>query len=340
MLKTRDNIITGEKNFWLFLENTKKRVESELLTLISKNSDLRLSEKIEYTLSSKGKRLRPLMVILSAQSVGANREDVMALAMAIELLHIASLVHDDILDQDKFRHEKPTVHEKWSINEGILIGDALIAMAMNLVADYGKELMKITSETGLTLCDGEYMDVSMTSIEMTEKEYFEKIAKKSASLFKAATRCGAISGGGSDLEVKCLTDFGEHIGIAYQINDDISDIFLGRDNVQKDLIKHRISLPLIHLYEESSLVERKKLFNDIQNLENEDGTSNNVVIARILQNLETKGSLDYCNNKVNEYIDRSIADIQSLKESDFKFYLFQITELLKTNQGDTKISKK
>ncbi len=333
MLGTRDNIITDEKAFRFYLENTKKLVESELPNLISRNADLRLIEKIEYTLLSHGKRFRPLMVILSAQSVGANREDVMALAIGIELLHIATLVHDDILDQNKFRRDKPTAHEKWSVNDAILIGDALIALAINLLADYGKKLMKIASETGLALCDGEYMDVSMTSIKMSENEYLEKIRKKSASLFQAATQCGAIAGGGSDLEVKCLADFGEHIGIAYQISDDLSDIFSSRDGVPKDLRKRRISLPLIHLYEESSLVERKNLFNNLQNVATEDGALKNVAIARILQNLETKGSLDYCRKKVNEYVDRSIADIQRLRESDFKFYLSQIAKLLKHSQG-------
>jgi geranylgeranyl pyrophosphate synthase len=226
-------VIPDRKMFQSYVENTKQLVESELSNLVSRIADLRIHEKMKYALLSRRKRLRPVMVILSAQSVGGNREDVMSLALAIELLHTATLVHDDILDQDKFRRDVPAVHEKWSINDAILVGDAMISLAINLTADYGREIMKIASETGLALCDGEYMDVSTTSTEISENEYLEKIRKKSASLFKTATQCGTIAGGGSDLEVKCLADFGEHFGMAYQLSDDLSDITSLREAFQK-----------------------------------------------------------------------------------------------------------
>lgn len=167
-------VIPDEKTFQSYVENTKQLVESELSNLISRIAGIRLHEKMEYALLSHGKRLRPLMVILSAQSVGGNQDDVMSLALAIELLHTATLVHDDILDQDKFRRNVPTVHEKWSVNDAILVGDAMISLSINLAADYGREILKIGSETGLALCDGEYMDVSITSIKISENEYLEK----------------------------------------------------------------------------------------------------------------------------------------------------------------------
>jgi len=329
---TRAYVIPDEKTFQ-YVENTKQLVESELSNLISRIADLKLHGKIEYALLSHGKRLRPLMVILSAQSVGGNREDVMSLALAIELLHTATLVHDDILDQDKFRRDVPAVHEKWSVNEAILVGDAMISLAINLTADYGREILKIASETGLALCDGEYMDVSITSTKMSKNEYLEKIRKKSASLFQAATHCGAIVGGGSDVEVKCLADFGEHFGMAYQLRDDLSDMTSLRDGIPKDLRKSRISLPLIHLYKSSSLVERETLLNDLQILARKDRAVKKIVLDRILQNLKAKGSLGYCGKKINQYIDQSIADIQSLRDTSFKFHLIQMAKSLGPNGG-------
>lgn len=325
---TKAHVIADEKSFQSYVENAKQLVESELSNLIPKLSDLRLHERIEYALLSRGKRLRPLMGILSAQSVGGNREDVMSLALAIELLHTATLVHDDILDQDKFRRDVPAVHEKWSVKDAILVGDALMALAINLASDYGREILKIASETGLALCDGEYMDVSTTSIVMSENEYFEKIRKKSASLFKAATQGGAIAGGGSDLEVKCLADFGEHFGMAYQLSDDLSDITSLGNGIPKDLRKRRISLPLIHLYKSSSLVERGTLLHDLQILASEGHGVKKIALNRILQNLKTKGSLDYCRKKIKEYIDQSIADIRSLRGTDFKFHLIRMAKSL------------
>lgn len=326
---TRVQFVPNEEAFQSYVVGTKQFIESELSNLISRIADLRLHEKLEYVLLSHGKRLRPLMVILSAQGVGGNREEVTPLALAVELLHTATFVHDDILDQDKFRRDIPAVHEKWSVNDAILVGDALISLAINLTANYGKEILKITSETGIALCEGEYMDVSITSIEMSEHECLEKMRKKSASLFQAATQCGAIAGGGSDLEVKSLADFGGSFGMAYQLSDDLSDITLLRDGVPRDLRKHRINLPLIHLYESESLVERETLLHDLQILARKDQAAGKIALNRILQNLKTRGSLDYCRKKINEYINQSIADIQSLGDNNFKFYLTQMAESLR-----------
>lgn len=332
MLSTEVKIETNEEMFQAYLEDTKRFVESELSSHLSRFTNLRICEKIRYVLLSPGKRLRPLLVILSAQSVGGNRVQVIKLALSFELLHTATLVHDDILDQDSYRRDIPTVHEKWSTNDAILIGDAMISLGVNLLSDYGPEILKITSETGLALCEGEYMDVSTASIELAGVEYLEKIGKKSASLFQAATRCGAIAGGGSDLEVRCLTDFGEHFGIAYQLSDDFFDVSSSRDGIPKDLRKYRISLPLIHLYKSSSLAEREMLVNDLQTLTTRDTAASKVPLARVLKNLETKGSLAYCKKKINEYVDLAIADVKPLRNSDFKSYFVQMAELLRPKE--------
>lgn len=324
----RVHVTRDGKTFRQYVESTRHSIESELSKLLSRIGDLRLQEKIGYALLSRGKRLRPLMVILSAQSVGGNGEDVMSLALAIELLHTATLVHDDILDHDRFRRDILAVHEKWSVNDAILVGDAMISLAINLTADYGKEILKITSETGLALCDGEYMDVSLSSIDMSEKEYLEKIRKKSASLFRTSTRCGAIAGGGSNLEVKCLADFGEKFGLAYQLSDDLSDITSSGEDIPEDLIKRRISLPLIHLYKSSSFIEREMLLEDLQILVGKDSVKKNV-LSRILQNLKTSGSVDYCREKINRYIDQANMNIQCLRDTDFKFYLVKMAKSLR-----------
>jgi geranylgeranyl pyrophosphate synthase len=322
-----------EDSFKSYLSKTKDQIESEFSNLFSRIADLRLHEVIEYALLSRGKRLRPLMVILSAQSVEGNQEEVMTLALAIELLHTATLVHDDILDQDEFRRDVPAVHEKWSVNDAILAGDAMISLAINLAADYGRDIMKIAAETGLALCDGEFMDVSIKSIKTSENEYLEKTKKKSASLFKAATQCGAIAAGGSDLEVKCLADYGEHFGMAYQLGDDLSDITSLGDGIPKDLRERRISLPLIHLYKSSNLAERKTLLNDLQILDRKDPVLKKIALDRILQNLGVKDSLGYCRKKINGYIDQSIADIQSLRDTSSKFHLIQMVESLRQMHG-------
>lgn len=267
--------------------------------------DLKLHEKIKYVLLSCGKRLRPLIVILSTQSVGGNRDEVMPLALAIELLHAATLVHDDIIDEDEFRRGILAVQEKLSVNDAILVGDALISIAINLAADHGKEIVKILSDTSLSLCDGECMDLSIKLIKTSEKEYFKKISNKSASLFKASAKCGAIAGGGTDYQVKCLTHFGEHFGIAYQLSDDLSDLTCMKEDVPKDLTKRRISLPLIHLHSSKKQVEREILLNDLQSLARNDSGFENIVLKKVLLDLEINGSTSYCGKKIHEYINQS-----------------------------------
>lgn len=312
-----------------YISEMKRQIEFALSDFTSKTLRLRLGEQIEYALMSSGKRLRPLLVILSAQSVGGKWKDAMSLALAIELLHTATLVHDDIIDQDKLRRGLPAVHEKWSIDEAILVGDALISSSIFLAADYGKEVLKITAETGLKLCDGEYLDMTTTSIEMSESEYLEKIDKKSACLFKTATEVGAIAGGGSELEVRSLADFGYHFGMAYQLSDDLSDIVAPSEGVPRDLRKRRITLPLIHLYESSDSTDKNALLCDLAILANEKHSDKNSALDTIIQRLEAHGSFNYCLKKKNEFVSKSITDLKSIGDTEFKSHLVQMAELLK-----------
>lgn len=270
-----------EKDFQLYLSETKRIINSELALFVSRIHELRLHTQIEYALLSQGKRLRPILTILCAQSVGGDRARVMPLALSFELLHTATLIHDDIIDGDEIRRGIPTLYKKWDANSAILTGDILISLAINLAADFGADIMKIASESGLDLSDGEYMDTTTTLNSATEEEYFLKIRKKSASLFKAAAQCGALGGGGSRLESESLALFGEYVGIAYQLRDDIQDLTVSR-SVPKDLRTGRVTLPLIHLYKVSGPSKRGVLENDLQILRTENCNVKNIILERIL----------------------------------------------------------
>lgn len=315
-------------DFQLYLSETRRLINFELSNLVSSISQLGLHSQVEYALLSKGKRLRPLLVILSAQIVDGNRDKVIPLALAFELVHTATLVHDDIIDGDKLRRGIPALHRKWSINDAILTGDAMIALAINLAADFGAEIMRVVSQSALELCDGEHMDTSLSLSTTTEEEYFSKIKKKSASLFKAAAYCGALAGGGSSFEVESLATFCENFGIAYQLRDDLRDLMLTGGFVPKDLKSGRVTLPLIHLYKVSDFVQREKLENDLRILMRGDLVVNNTAIDRFLRSLTTAGSFTYCEQKINEYIKQSIDSIMPLKDTEFKTYLIQMAKSL------------
>lgn len=249
--------------------------------------------------------MRPTLVMLSGQSVGASREHLKKLALAIELLHDATLVHDDILDNDDVRRNAVTVHSKWGVRDAILVGDALASLSLNLAAEYGEEISKIISQTCLLLCDGEYMDASMNQALLSENDYFEKITKKSATLFKASTLCGAIVGRGSSSEKHSLAKFGENLGIAYQIRDDICDI----TSLREDLAPNPNDLQTLPLFYMNSK-EKKSNKNEKKTEE--------ISSKKLYEHLKDTGSLNYCTNKMNEYIDEAISSLLPLKKTIYK----------------------
>lgn len=327
----RPHLINIEKAaFKEYALHITSQVESELSNLVSSQRKLNLFPQIKYVVLSKGKRLRPLMVVLSAESVGGNREQVMALALAFELLHAATLVHDDIIDQDNTRRGKPAVHRKWSVNDAILTGDALIALAINLASEYGRAILKAITQSALTLCDGEHMDITSSLKTVTEESYFRTIRKKSASLFSAAAYCGALAGGGTPSEVYSLSDYGENFGIVYQITDDLLDIVSKRNTVSRDIYNRTVTLPLIHSYASSNVAERKQIEATLQALADRNCDAYNRPVEYILHLLRRSGSVRYCETKIDEHVSQAIACIPWLRDSEYKTYLVEMVRALKT----------
>jgi len=313
--------------FKLYLSKTRSQIDSELAKLVSRLSELNFHPQIEYAVLSKGKRLRPLLTILSAESVGGNGNKVMSLALAFEFMHTATLVHDDIIDQDESRRGKPALHKKWSVNDAILTGDALIALSVDLASGYGETILKTVAQSALELCDGEHIDITLSLKGATEKAYFKKIREKSASLFKAAAYCGALAGGGSPSEALSLASFGENFGIAYQLRDDLLDLTLKENSILKDPQSGRVTLPLIHLYVSSNAQEREKLENMLKNL-----VKNNVnskIAENISRILSQKGSIGFCEKKIGQYLHHAIASVMPLKDTEYKNYLIEMAESLK-----------
>ena len=236
-------------DFQSYCSNAKKLVDSELQSLLPAVAELKLRKQIEYALQTNGKRLRPTLVLLSGESVGGNRMQLRKLALAFELLHLATLVHDDILDEDLFGRNALSVYAKWSVKDAILVGDVLASLSLSLCKGYKREILNVMIDTCMQLSDGEYSDVELAGEELNEEEYFEKIEKKCASLFKAACECGALAADGSSIVTSALRLFGENYGVAYQIKDDILDAEEWGNDLQPDVNKFRATLPIIHAYE-------------------------------------------------------------------------------------------
>jgi len=319
----------ADKSLTSYILETKRQIDDELAKLASKLQELNLQPHIKYALLSEGKRLRPLLVILSAESVGGRQERVKSLALAFELMHTATLIHDDIIDGDEFRRGIPSVHKKWSVNEAILAGDALIALAVDLASEYGKTILKTVAQSALELCDGEHMDITSSLGVAKEEQYLKKIKEKSASLFKSSTYCGAVAGGGNPAEIRALSMFGENFGIAYQVKDDLLDWTRKGTLFLNDIKNGRTSLPLIHYYSSCNPTELKQLENTFSALTKGSRLPKKPKAEELRQILRQAGSFSYCENRINTYLRQAVDSISSLKNTKHKLYLIEMTKALK-----------
>ena len=207
-----------------------KSLTEHLQTVIDSEEPAQLYDPIKYILSLGGKRLRPTLTLLTADFFGGNIDKAMNAALAVELFHNFSLIHDDIMDDAPLRRGKETVHEKWDVNTGILSGDAMLILAYQLFEAYEpsmfQELAKLFSKTAIEVCEGQQYDVDFEiRDDVTIPEYIRMIDYKTAVLVGAAMKMGAIVAKASENCQEGIYDFGRNLGIAFQLQDDYLDAF-------------------------------------------------------------------------------------------------------------------
>lgn len=299
-------------------------LDSQLEKLHPIIAELKLQKQIEYVMQTQGKRLRSATLLLSGESVGGKREELAKLALAIELLHSATLVHDDVLDGDVFRRNALSVHAKWSVKEAILVGDALASLSLRLCRGYRTEILDVMADTCLQLSDGEYMDIELTNLNLSEENYLVKTKKKSGSLFKAAAECGALAGKGSPGEISALSSFGENYGIAFQIRDDIADVDSVKNEIPPDINELRATLPMIYLSRcgSTEIGELLKKWESVKTKQILD----NSVFHELHVELRNSGALSYCANRIDEFVINAIVSLDGLKDSPFKNYLIAMAQ--------------
>ena len=314
----------------LDLMTFKTLIDQRLRDLINNLKSLSLKPQLEYVLLSPGKRLRPIMLLTSTQTVGGETKKAIPLALSIEVLHTATLVHDDIIDQDQNRRGAPTVHKKWSIGDAILLGDALISLSIKLASPYGPQIVDTIAETGLALSNGEHMELTAPLTTITEAQYFAEIQGKSAALFRAATTCGALVGCGNPSEVEALGEFGERVGLAYQIRDDLDDL-KGEDNlISRDLQNGIPTLPIIHLYQNGGPQSRRAL-------EEIFGRRASLSKAHQVMNLlEEKGTILYCEQRIKENIEAARNALSIIKPSEAKNLLLSVFKVINPQEIGSK----
>ena len=255
-----------------------------LNTAITLKEPRNLYEPIQYILQLGGKRLRPVLALIAADLFDSNYQKAMNVAIAIEVFHNFSLVHDDIMDKAPLRRGKPTVHQKWNTNIGILSGDAMLIIAYKLLEDYPseifQELVKTLSETALKVCEGQQMDMDFEKLqEVSIEAYMQMISYKTSVLIGAALQMGAIIAETSEKNQQYIYDFGVEIGLAFQLQDDYLDAF-GDENFGKkiggDIIENKKTILYLKALELANENQRKQLLQWYNTTEESDEKINKV----------------------------------------------------------------
>jgi len=272
----------------------------------------------KYIVRHKGKGLRPLLVLMSARLLGDPDHKTYAVAAIVELLHTASLIHDDVVDDAEVRRNFPSINAVWKNKISVLMGDYLLAKSLITATETGEmAIMSTLAETAKRLSKGELFQIEKSrKLDITEDDYLRIIADKTAALIGACCKLGAMTVTNSADKFKKLASYGENLGMAFQIKDDLLDfqsdqIVLGKA-VGADLKEKKITLPLILAFKESPAREKKSIINMIKK-----GVTKND-LKTIYKFTDQYGGLEKAQGYVLKYADRANKQIEFLPESEAK----------------------
>lgn len=268
-------------------------------------------------MKSDGKRMRPILLLLAAKACGEINATTYNAAVTVELLHTASLIHDDVVDESKIRRGKASLNAIYDNKMAVLAGDYFLSTALiKSVLTGNIEIISNISDLGRDLAEGELNQLSLVKeLILDEGEYFQVIKKKTASLISVCMRVGAMSTGASEEGIDKFTRLGELLGICFQLRDDIFDYFT--DAIGKptgnDIREGKVTLPLLHALKEASESKRKELLSIIFSY---DYTEEN--IQKLINYAKENGGIDYAYQKMYEYKEMAHQIIASLENEEIR----------------------
>jgi geranylgeranyl pyrophosphate synthase len=289
-----------------------QQVEERMLEQ-AEGSHPQLELALDHLLSSGGKRLRVVLTLLTGEMLGGNRDALVTLAASLELLHTATLVHDDLIDGSLIRRGIPTLNAQWSAPATVLTGDFLFAKAAKLAADVNLvPVMQLFAETLATIVNGEIIQLFGRQGKVDREDYERRIYAKTASLFEAATKSAGIVSQLSTEKIELIRQFGYEVGMAFQIVDDILDFTSEQEAIGKpvanDLRQGIITLPVIYYLDNEP---------DDETVENiiQGKRVSSLEFDRLIQSIRDSGSIEKTINEANEYVARSLEILSEFPES-------------------------
>lgn len=290
----------------------------------SMKSDVLLLDKImNYIVKRKGKQMRPMFVFLSSGVTGGITEATYRGASLIELLHTATLVHDDVVDDANYRRGFFSVNALWKNKIAVLVGDYLLSRGLLLSVDNKDfELLRIVSDAVKEMSEGELLQIEKArSLDITEDVYYNIIKQKTASLIASCCGVGAASSGASQEVVSKMKTFGEYVGMAFQVKDDLFDY--GTNDIGKplgnDIKEKKLTLPLIYALQNTSWLQKKKILGMIRS---NNGQASKV--SRVIEFVDSKGGIQYAQTVMQDFYRRAIEILDEFEDTDYKSSLKEL----------------
>jgi len=315
------------------LKKYSKDIDVEIENSLGTVDPDELQKSTQHLIKAGGKKIRPSLVVLSSEAVGGSAKDALKTAAAVELIHTFSLIHDDIMDKDDMRRGKPSVHIVWGEPMAILAGDTLFSKAFETVLEteidgvsYERVVnaLKTVVDSCIKICEGQAFDMCFEgNFDVKEEEYMKMIYKKTGALIAAATRSGAIIGGGSPVEVETLTAYGRLIGLAFQIQDDYLDVASDEENLGKpvgsDIVEGKMTLMVVHALSNASADDKKEIVSILKADKDTD-------VDRAIELFEKYGSINYARDIALDNVDQAKKLLETLDESEAKVALAMIAD--------------
>ena len=293
-----------------------------------------LYEPIEYILSIGGKRLRPVLMLMAYNLFSDNIQNAIKPALGLEIFHNFTLLHDDIMDKSEKRRNKPTVHKKWSENIAILSGDAMSILAYKFICSCENsklpQVLDVFTKTALQVCEGQQFDMNFeTSQNVSIEEYLKMIELKTSVLLAGSLKIGAIIGNADAEDANNLYDFGINIGLAFQLQDDILDVYGDTDkfgkNIGGDIVSNKKTFLLLKAMEVANAEKREELLKWI-NLKEFDRSEKIEAVTSIYKEFKVK---ELAEDLKNEYFEKSLINLDKIKSPNSrKIHLLSISKKL------------